>query len=59
VLVGSTLEAAFDAAPDEINADAVIHASREIASQNCKRAGAAVDSVRYTRLIIELTQWLD
>jgi triphosphatase len=59
VTAGSTLPAAFDGAPDDTNADAVTQASREMARQNRKRAAAAVDSVRYTRLIIELTRWLD
>jgi triphosphatase len=59
VLATSTLPAAFDAAPEDTNADTVTEASRQLASQNRDRAAAAVDSVRYTRLIIELTRWLD
>lgn len=59
VLASSTLPSAFDAAPEDTNADAVTQVSRELASQNRSRAAAAVDSVRYTRLVIELTRWLD
>ncbi|MEA3120358.1 MAG: hypothetical protein QOI13_3628 [Paraburkholderia sp.] len=59
VLASSTLPTAFDLAPEDTKADVVKQASRELASQNRTRAMAAVDSVRYTRLVIELTRWLD
>ncbi|MEA3121723.1 MAG: triphosphatase, partial [Paraburkholderia sp.] len=59
VLASSTLPTAFDLAPEDTKADVVKQASRELASQNRTRAAAAVDSIRYTRLVIELTRWLD
>lgn len=59
VIASSTLPTAFDGAPDDTHGGAVTQAAREIARQNRTRAAAAVDSVRYTRLIIELTRWLD
>jgi triphosphatase len=59
VFTSSTLPSALDAAPEDTNADAVTQVSREQANQNRSRAAAAVDSVRYTRLVIELTRWLD
>jgi len=54
-----TLPAGLDGAPVDIYADAVTQAAREMAKQNRTRAAAAVDSVRYTRLITELTRWID
>jgi inorganic triphosphatase YgiF len=59
VIADSTLPAAFNGAPDDANADAVVHAAKDMATQNRARAAAAVDSARYTRLMIELTRWLE
>jgi inorganic triphosphatase YgiF len=59
VLARSTLPDATGAAPDDVNAATVGHASTENAKTNRERAAAAVDSVRYTRLVIELTRWLE
>jgi len=58
VLARSTLPDATGTAPADVNAATVGHASAENAKKNRERAAAAVDSVRYTRLIIELTRWL-
>ncbi|WP_232231867.1 CYTH and CHAD domain-containing protein [Burkholderia sp. WSM2230] len=58
VIANATLPTAFDGAPDDTHAAAVTQAAREIAKENRSRAAAAVDSVRYTRLILELTRWL-
>lgn len=59
VLAGSTLENAFDSVSDDTDALAVRQAAQETAAQNRKRAASAVDSVRYTRLVLELTRWVD
>jgi inorganic triphosphatase YgiF len=59
VMVNSTLPTAFDGAPSDTHAEALTQAAIDIGKRNRGRAAAAVDSVRYTRLIIELTRWLD
>ena len=59
VMINSTLPTAFDGAPGDTHADAITRAAIEIGKRNRTRAAAAVDSVRYARLIIELTRWLD
>jgi inorganic triphosphatase YgiF len=59
VIADSTLPAAFGSAPDDANAEAVTHAAKDIARQNRARVAEAVDSARYTRLMIELTRWLE
>ncbi|MEC5408218.1 CHAD domain-containing protein [Paraburkholderia sp. MPAMCS5] len=59
VIANSTLPMAFDGAPEDTHAREVTEAARDIARQNRTRAAAAVDSARYTRLIIELARWLN
>lgn len=59
VLAGATLHAAFDGAPVDIHADPITLAARDMAKQNRTRAAAAVESVRYARLFIELARWID
>ncbi|GAB7541332.1 CYTH and CHAD domain-containing protein [Cupriavidus sp. 8B] len=59
VLATSTLSDAFSGEPEEVDAEAVKQAASEIAREKHQRAAQAVDSVRYTRLIIELSRWLE
>lgn len=59
VLVHATLAEALADAPENIHADALRNTARERADENRRRAAQAVDSVRYTRLVIELNHWLD
>jgi CHAD domain-containing protein len=59
VLAGSTLKKAFDSAADDADGTAVQQAAQNIATENRKAAVAAVNSVRYTRLIIQFTLWID
>ncbi|VXC19196.1 Inorganic triphosphatase YgiF, contains CYTH and CHAD domains (fragment) [Burkholderia sp. 8Y] len=59
VLSGTTLKKAFDIAADDADVMAVQHAARNIATENRKAAVAAVNSVRYTRLMIEFALWID
>ncbi|MFX1765986.1 CHAD domain-containing protein [Paraburkholderia sp. A1RI-2L] len=57
VLAGSTLEhAGANTTPDEILP--VREACAQIAASNRQRAAAAVESVRYTRLALQLALWL-
>ena len=58
VLAGSTLVlAGTNGDPDEILP--VRRACERIAGNNRQRAAAAVESVRYTRLVLQLAQWLN
>ena len=58
VLAGATLEhAGTDCNADEL--EPVRQACTQNAVENRKRAAGAVESVRYTRLALELTQWLE
>lgn len=58
VLAGATLDhAGADGHANEL--EPVRQACGNIASDNRRRAAAAADSVRYTRLVLELTLWLD
>ncbi|CAN7804262.1 CHAD domain-containing protein [Paraburkholderia hospita] len=59
VLAGTTLPRVFQNAADDSDVRAVQEASRGIAGQNRRNAASAVNSVRYTRLSVELTRWLD
>lgn len=59
VLAGTTLEKAFVSAAEDVDATAVQQAAANIATENRKAAVAAVNSVRYTRLIIQFTLWID
>jgi inorganic triphosphatase YgiF len=59
VIANSTLPTAFKAAPADTDAGAVTQAAKDMATQNRARAAAAVDSARYTRLVIALTRWLE
>lgn len=59
VMVHSTLPTAFQGAPSDTRAAAITQAAIEIGERNRVRAITAVDSVRYTQLIVELTRWLD
>ncbi|MFP4896201.1 CHAD domain-containing protein [Paraburkholderia sp. EG304] len=57
VLAGATLDrAGADGNADEL--EPVRQACAQNAVDNRKRAAAAVESVRYTRLVLELTLWL-
>ncbi|RQR67647.1 CHAD domain-containing protein [Burkholderia sp. Bp9126] len=57
VLAGTTLEqAGKNANPDEIRP--VHDACEKIAVDNRRRAAAAVESIRYTRLALQLASWL-
>jgi CHAD domain-containing protein len=58
VLAGSTLaNAQSNGSADEI--EPVRHACEQIAGNNRQLAAAAVESVRYTRLVLQLTLWLN
>ncbi|WP_269503055.1 CYTH and CHAD domain-containing protein [Burkholderia sp. IMCC1007] len=58
VLAGTTLDhAGTNGSPDEIRA--VRDACEHIAVDNRQRAAAAVESVRYTRLALQLASWLN
>lgn len=58
VLAGSTLEhAAANVNPEEVLP--VRQACEQIAVNNRQRAAAAVESVRYTRLVLQLAVWLN
>jgi triphosphatase len=59
VLAGTTLKKAFDSAADDADGTAVQQAAQNIATENRKAAVAAVNSVRYTRLIIQFTLSID
>jgi CHAD domain-containing protein len=59
VLAGATLDQAFDSARDGDDVNATRQAAKERAVQNRKAAAAAVDSVRYTRLVLRLTLWVE
>ncbi|AOJ90755.1 metal-chelation protein CHAD [Burkholderia sp. MSMB0856] len=57
VLAGTTLEqAGANGHPDEVRA--ARDACEQIAVRNRQRAAAAVESVRYTRLALQLASWL-
>ena len=58
VLAHATLPEALSDAPENIHADALRETASERAGENRRRAPKAVDSVRYTRLVIELNHWL-
>ncbi|MCP3726278.1 CHAD domain-containing protein [Paraburkholderia sp. CNPSo 3272] len=58
VLAGATLDrAGADGNAGEM--ESVRQACTQMAVDNRKRAAAAAESVRYTRLVLELTLWLD
>jgi triphosphatase len=57
VLAGTTLKKACDSTADDADATAVQQAAQNIATENRKAAVAAVNSVRYMRLIIQFTLW--
>ena len=59
VLAGSTLKQAFEPVPDDSDWVAVRQAAKEMATKNRTKAASAVDSVRYTRLVLELTCWVE
>ncbi|SAL03585.1 CHAD domain-containing protein [Caballeronia calidae] len=59
VLSGATLDQAFNSLKDGADANATQHAAKERAVQNRKTAAAAVDSVRYTRLVLKFTLWIE
>lgn len=59
VLAGNTLEQAFGSIADDVDAAAVRQAASSIAAQNRKAAVVAVDSVRYARLMIRFTLWIE
>lgn len=59
VLSRSTVEQAFAQTDHEEERSAVQGACAQIASDKRSRAAAAVDSVRYTGLMLQLTEWLD
>jgi inorganic triphosphatase YgiF len=57
VLAHSTLREAVDGAPSDVGADEILAAANEAAAEARQRAAQAVDSVRYTRLILALNHW--
>jgi inorganic triphosphatase YgiF len=59
VLAGTTLKKALASAASDADATAVHQAAQKIATENRKAAVAAVNSVRYTRLIMQFTLWID
>lgn len=59
VLSRSTLGQALAQTEKEQERRAVERACKRVATEKRARAAAAVQSVRYTRLILELTLWLD
>ncbi|KDR37580.1 metal-chelation protein CHAD [Caballeronia glathei] len=59
VLAGSTLKQAFEPVSDERDAVSFRQAAKEMATENRARAASAVDSVRYTRLVLEVTRWVE
>ena len=59
VLAGATLGQALESVKDGEEARATREAAQEIAARNRKAAAAAVDSVRYTRLVLKLTLWVE
>jgi triphosphatase len=59
VLAGTTLEKAVGSAAEDVDITKVQQAAADIATENRKTAVAAVNSVRYTRLIIQFTLWID
>lgn len=59
VLASSTLSEVAGAAPEDTDVAAVEQASVETARENRDRAAAAVDSARYTRLMMALSGWLE
>lgn len=59
VLAGPTLDNAFDSVADDKDAVSVRQAAKEVATKNRNLAASAVDSVRYTRLVLELTRWVE
>lgn len=58
VLAGSTLEQVLASTDDDVAA-ATHQAAKDNAVQNRKTAAAAVDSMRYAKLVLELTLWLE
>jgi triphosphatase len=58
VLVGNTLDKAFETVRDE-DAGPTQRAAKDRAITNRQAAAMAVDSVRYTRLVLKLTLWVD
>ncbi|WP_349604333.1 CHAD domain-containing protein [Cupriavidus sp. DF5525] len=58
VLPNTTLRDAFDGAPEDVRADAVLAAANAVAAEARQRAAQAVNSERYTRLILTLSHWL-
>ncbi|MBP0594074.1 CYTH and CHAD domain-containing protein [Paraburkholderia sp. LEh10] len=59
VLAGPTLEQAFASARDGDDVRATREAAKGRATENRKTAAAAVDSVRYTRLVLQFTLWIE
>ncbi|QBY55524.1 CYTH and CHAD domain-containing protein [Cupriavidus oxalaticus] len=58
VLIHATLREAFDGAPTDVGADAVLSAASGIATGARQRAAQAVNSERYTRLMLAFSHWL-
>jgi inorganic triphosphatase YgiF len=58
VLAHTTLGEAFAGAPEDIGVDAVLAEANEVAASARQRAAEAVNSERYTRLILALNHWL-
>lgn len=58
VLATSTLPDAFSDAPEDVGADAVVAAAEAVSAHDRQVAAHAVDSERYTRLILTLSHWL-
>lgn len=58
VLADTTLHDAFDYAPQDVGADAVVAAARAVAAKSRQHAAQAVRSERYTHMILTLKRWL-
>ncbi|UIF90299.1 CYTH and CHAD domain-containing protein [Cupriavidus sp. UYPR2.512] len=58
VLASTTLPDAFDGAPEDVGAGAVLAAAKAVAADARQRAAEAVNSDRHTRLILTLSHWL-
>ncbi|MGH8809417.1 MAG: CHAD domain-containing protein [Noviherbaspirillum sp.] len=58
VLAGSTLAVVGKSVPDDAGLDALRQAASGVARDKRAQAGVAIQSVRYTRLMLSLARWL-
>ncbi|MDW3684660.1 CHAD domain-containing protein [Cupriavidus sp. CV2] len=59
VLANATLPAVLEGAPEDLLADPLRAAAAAMAGEKRRHAAQAVDSERYTRLVLELGRWLE